>query len=50
MESKKPASHDAGFLLIRLVRIRLVADPHWPRTIIRPRNIAAVRIEVDEGG
>ncbi|WP_172454120.1 MULTISPECIES: hypothetical protein [Xanthomonas] len=46
---KKPASADAGFLIPgRLVLLRLVADPHRPRTIVRAQ-IVAVGV-IDEVG
>ncbi|MFY0449171.1 hypothetical protein ACOMHD_14275 [Xanthomonas codiaei] len=46
---KKPASADAGFLIPgRLVVLRLVADPHRPRTIIRAQGVAVGVIEVGE--
>lgn len=38
------------FLIARLVTSCLVADPHRPRTIIRTRIIAAVRINQSIGG
>jgi hypothetical protein len=43
-QKQKTRIVDAGFLIARLVTFRLVADPHRPRTIIRTRIIAAVRI------
>jgi hypothetical protein len=43
-QKRKTRIVDAGFLITRLVTFRLVADPHRPRTIIRARIIAAVRI------
>jgi hypothetical protein len=49
-QKQKTRIVDAGFLIARLVTFRLVADPHRPRTIIRTRIIAAVRINQGIGG
>lgn len=47
---KKPASADAGFLIPgRLGELRLVADPHRPRTIIRAQRVAVGVIDVGQG-